>query len=170
MSSKKKVQDTLNSEKLKHVHSAMTRIVSFMSRPQVDERMVREAGIALDRALFPLLVSIDRLAPIGVIDLAEHIGRDYTTVSRQVAKLESLGLVKRRAGEKDGRVREALMTEQGKAMTDAVNIARERIGRAIFEQWDEREFDELVRLLQKFVGDIEHFAASDPAKNADAGA
>ncbi|NHZ63834.1 hypothetical protein [Massilia genomosp. 1] len=59
-------------------------------------------------------------------------------------------------------MREALMTAQGKAMTDAVNIARERIGRAIFAQRDEREFDELqrderefdelVRLLQKFVG------------------
>ncbi|MCY0914691.1 MarR family winged helix-turn-helix transcriptional regulator [Massilia sp. H27-R4] len=101
--------------------------------------------------------------------MADHIGRDYTTVSRQVAKLESLGLVTRRAGAKDARVREALMTEQGKAMTDAVNIARERIGRAIFAQWEEREFDELLRLLQKFVGDIEHFAAREPAKRVDNG-
>lgn len=86
-----------------------------------------------------------------------------------MAKLESPGLVTRRAGAKDARVREALMTEHGKAMTDAVNIDRERIGRVIFAQWEEREFDELLRLLQKFVADIEHFAAREPAKNADTG-
>jgi predicted transcriptional regulator len=29
------------------------------------------------------------------VQLADRVGRDYTTVSRQVAKLESFGLVKR---------------------------------------------------------------------------
>ena len=59
--------------------------------------MIREAGIALDRALFPLLVVIERRGPIGVVDLAGRVGRDYTTVSRQIAKLEGLGLIERRA-------------------------------------------------------------------------
>ncbi|CAH0274106.1 hypothetical protein SRABI05_03636 [Agrobacterium fabrum] len=57
--------------------------------------MVREVGIALNRALFPLLVMIERLGPIGIVDLADCVGRDYTTVSRQVSKLEEFGLVTR---------------------------------------------------------------------------
>jgi DNA-binding MarR family transcriptional regulator len=68
--------------------------------------------------------------------LADRAGRDYTTVSRQVAKLESLGLVKRQKSTVDRRVREAAITPKGKAMTDLVDAARERIGRAIFETWD----------------------------------
>jgi acyl-CoA reductase-like NAD-dependent aldehyde dehydrogenase len=39
-------------------------------------------------------------------------------------------------------------------MTDAVDKARERIGRAIFAKWDERDIAELVRLMRKFADDI----------------
>jgi len=137
-------------------------IVSVMNRPQRDEMMVREAGISLDRALFPLLVGIERLGPIGVVDLADRVGRDYTTVSRQVAKLESLGLVERQAGAADRRVREAIVTPKGKTMTDAVDAARERIGRAIFATWDEHDIDELVRLMRKFADAVTGDAPSDP--------
>jgi DNA-binding MarR family transcriptional regulator len=85
-----------------------------------------------------------------VVDLADRVGRDYTTVSRQVAKLESLGLVERRGNAADRRVREAVIAPRGKAMTDLVDAARERILRAIFETWDACEIDELVRLMRKF--------------------
>lgn len=39
-----------------------------MNRPQRDEAMIREAGIGLDRALFPLLVLIEKRGPIGVVE------------------------------------------------------------------------------------------------------
>jgi DNA-binding MarR family transcriptional regulator len=129
-------------------------IVSVMNRPQRDEMMVREAGISVDRALFPLLVGIERLGPIGIVELADRVGRDYTTVSRQVAKLESLDLVERQAGAADRRVREAIVTPKGKTMTDAVDAARERMGRAIFAKWEERDVEELIRLMRKFADDI----------------
>ena len=143
------------------LHGALIDIVSVMNRPQRDEAMVREAGISLDRALFPLLVSIERRGPIGVVDLADRVGRDYTTVSRQVAKLESLGLVQRQAGAADRRVREAVVTPKGRVMTDAVDAARERIGQAIFATWDDRDVAELVRLMRKFADDIK---SDEPAQ------
>jgi len=151
MPSKKRVQDAhISSAQIKDLHRSLLDIVSVMNRPQRDEVMVRAAGIALDRALFPLLVGIERFGPIGVVELAERAGRDYTTVSRQVAKLEELGLVKRQAGEGDRRVREAAITAQGKAMTDRVDAARERMGRVIFDSWEPHDIEELVRLLRKF--------------------
>jgi DNA-binding MarR family transcriptional regulator len=121
-----------------------------MNRPQRDEVLIKEAGIPLDRALFPLLVGIARFGPIGIVDLADRVGRDYTTVSRQVAKLESLALVARHGSAADRRVREAVITPKGKAMTDLVDAAREKIGRAIFATWDAHDIDELVRLMRKF--------------------
>jgi DNA-binding MarR family transcriptional regulator len=125
-------------------------IVGVMNRPQRDEVLIEAAGIPLDRALFPLLVGVERFGPIGVVELADRVGRDYTTVSRQIAKLESLGLVERQGSAADRRVREAVISPKGKAMTDLVDAARDRIGRAIFEKWDAREIDELVRLMRKF--------------------
>ena len=51
--------------------------------------------VSLDRALFPLLIAIKRKGPIGVVELAELVGRDYTAVSRQITKLDGLGLISR---------------------------------------------------------------------------
>jgi DNA-binding MarR family transcriptional regulator len=150
MPSRKNVQNTHMSDQLRALHGAVLDIVAVMNRPQNDEAMIKAAAIPLDRALFPLLVGIERFGPIGVVELADRVGRDYTTVSRQVAKLESLGLAQRRAAAADRRVREAVVTRKGKAMTDAVDAARDRMCRAIFEKWDAREMDELVRLMRKF--------------------
>ncbi|WP_256575385.1 MarR family winged helix-turn-helix transcriptional regulator [Pseudomonas sp. NFPP28] len=150
----KSVQKAHISAQLRDLHGSLVEIVGVMNRPQRDEAMVREAGIALDRALFPLLVLVERLGPIGVVELADRVGRDYTTVSRQVAKLESQGLVTRQASALDRRVRESVITEKGKAMTDRVDDARERIGMSIFSTWEEGDFDNLVRLMRKFAEDI----------------
>jgi DNA-binding MarR family transcriptional regulator len=150
MTSRKKVQTTHISDQLRQLHGAVLDIVGVMNRPQRDEVLIKAAGIPLDRALFPLLVGIERFGPVGVVDLADRVGRDYTTVSRQVAKLEALGLVARQESAVDRRVREAAITAKGKAMTDLVDAARDRIGRAIFKTWDVRDIDELVRLMRKF--------------------
>nr|WP_299856991.1 MarR family winged helix-turn-helix transcriptional regulator [Sphingomonas bacterium] len=106
----------------------------------------RMAGHSLERALFPLLV----LVAAGADRRGRgRVGRDYTTVSRQVARLEELGLVSRRPGAVDRRVREAIITVQGKTATDAVDAARERASLALFGDWERKDFDELVRLMRK---------------------
>jgi DNA-binding MarR family transcriptional regulator len=159
MPSKRRVQDTHISERLRALHGALLTIANAGNRPQVDEALIREAGIALDRALFPLLVRIERLGPIGVVDLAERAGRDYTTVSRQVAKLARLGLVARHEGAHDRRVQEAVVTAKGKAMTDALDAARERQGREIFSKWDQQDFEDLVRLVCRLAEEVERATA-----------
>jgi DNA-binding MarR family transcriptional regulator len=150
MSSRKRAWNAHISDQIRSLHGALVDIFIVMNRPDRDEVLIREAGIRLDRALFPLLVGIERFGPIGVGELADGVGRDYTTVSRQVAKLESLELVERHASAADRRVREATVTQKGKAMTDLIDAGRERIGRAVFETWDPHDIDELVRLMRKF--------------------
>jgi DNA-binding MarR family transcriptional regulator len=147
--STKRVQNAHIREQVRALHEALVDIVGVINRPQGDEIMVREAGISLDRALFPLLVVIERRGPIGVVDLADRVGRDYTTVSRQVAKLKSLGLIQRRAAAVDRRISEATVTSEGKAMTDAVDRARERLVGAMFATWDEHDVEQLLRLMRK---------------------
>jgi DNA-binding MarR family transcriptional regulator len=155
MPSRNNVQITHISEKIRELHGSLIDIVTLMNRPQRDEELVREAGIALDRALFPLLVGIERRGPIGIVDLAAGVGRDYTTVSRQVAKLESLGLAERRQNPTDRRVNEAVVTAKGKAMTDKIDAARERIALGVFANWEPAEIDDLVRLMRKFADAME---------------
>ena len=159
--STKRVQNTHISAQLRELHGALLDIVGVMNRPQRDEVLIQAAGIRLDRALFPLLIGVERFGPIGIVELADRAGRDYTTVSRQVTRLEKLGLVTRQAGT-DRRMRAAVITAVGKAMTDAVDAARDKIGQAIFKTWPEKEIDELVRLVRKFADAVK----DDPADAA----
>lgn len=154
MPSRNNVQNTHIGAQLRELHGAVLDILSVMNQPQRDDVLISEAGIKLDRALFPLLVVIERFGPIGVVDLADRAGRDYTTVSRQVAKLESLGLVNRQGNISDKRVREAVVSEAGKAMTDRIDAARERLGGGVFADWEPDEIGDLVRLMRKFADAI----------------
>lgn len=149
MPSSRNVQNARIADQIRDLHRSMLDIVGVMNSPQRDETMVREAGIPLDRALFPLLVRVERYGPIGVVDLADRTGRDHSTVSRQVGKLEQLGLVARQRGGADRRVREVAITPAGKAMTDRVEAARDQLGRVVFAAWPPEDVAELVRLVRK---------------------
>ena len=87
-------------------------------------------------------------------DLADRVGRDYTTVSRQLAKLENLRLVSRCAGKTDRRVTEAVVTEKGQAMSDILDAARERLMRQALARWGKHDLEELARLLRRFANDL----------------
>ncbi|SRR5579871_1192816 len=154
MAAQRKVQDTHISEQIRELHEALLTLGDAMNRPENDKTLIGKAGISLDRALLPLLVRVEKLGPIGVVELAARVGRDYTTVSRQVAKLQSIGLVKRQSASADRRVNEALVTPEGKAMADALNAARDRLGRRFFSSWSERDVSELVRLVSKLARQI----------------
>lgn len=145
---------------LPSLHASLLEIATVMNRPERDEELLSLAGLTLERALFPLLVFVDRKGPIGVVDLAGRVGRDYTTVSRQVARLEELGLVERRAGSADKRVREAIITPRGKSATDALDAARETMALELFHEWSREDLDELVRLMAKLAEGM----AKEPAR------
>lgn len=149
--STQKVQNTRIKAVWPELHRSLIDIVSVMNVPERDTELLASAGLSLERALFPLLVLVERLGPIGVVDLAGRVGRDYTTVSRQIARLEELGLVTRRPGAADKRVREAVITPVGKEATDALDAAREEMALAMFEDWTRKDFDDLARLMRKLV-------------------
>ncbi|WP_437817523.1 MarR family winged helix-turn-helix transcriptional regulator [Sorangium sp. So ce1078] len=149
------VQNTRISKKtLDELHGAVVDLIALMNQPQRDQALLAEAGVSLDRALFQLLVGIERFGPIGVIELSERAGRDYTTVSRQVAKLESLGLIERRPSPADRRIHEAVITDKGRQMTDALDAARQRLAAPVLAKWSEEDSSDLVRLMRRFVDDL----------------
>lgn len=151
MNKPKRVQGAhISPRQFRELHLSLLDIMSAMNRPERDEYLVRAAGISLERSLFPLLIGVERVGPLALVDLAQRVGRDYTTVSRQVSRLEALGLVVREANSVDRRVRKVRITPQGKRMTDRLDAARQRIGRRIFEAWEPRDVDALLRLMRKF--------------------
>ena len=141
-------------KEIRQLHSTLIDLAGMMNHPQRDSLVIHEAGISIDRALFPLLVLVERKGPIGVVDLADMVGRDYTTISRQVAKLEKLGLITRNSSKADKRVREAVITTKGRVMTDALDAARERIAGRLLAGWSKKDLQDLARLMRRFAADL----------------
>ena len=158
--SSKRVQSAHICASLPDLHCSLIEIVSVMNRPERDAELLEAAGLKLERALFPLLVLVAELGPIGIVDLAGRVGRDYTTVSRQVARLDELGLVSRRSVMSDRRIRAAAITLQGKAAAAAVDAARERMAISIFRDWKLDDFDQLLRLLRLLADGLDTTHAS----------
>jgi DNA-binding MarR family transcriptional regulator len=139
---------------MRELHDVMLDFSSMMNRPTRDGALLEAAHVAIDRALFPLLVYIERKGPIGVGDLADVVGRDYTTVSRQAAKLDSLGYIQRRASQADSRINEAIITARGKSVTDSLDRTRQQLAERLLKDWSNKDLKELTRLMRRFVDDL----------------
>lgn len=141
------------------VGEALVEMMSFFASPRRDQALLREAGIDIDRALFPLLVRLARGGPKGVAALAEEVGRDHTTVSRQLAKLQSLGLISRPEPDEDRRLRSARLTAKGEAAVQDIVGARRRLLSDVLAGWADEEIAALAELNLRLVGDLKRAAA-----------
>jgi DNA-binding MarR family transcriptional regulator len=140
------VHDTHNFDTLA---GALLDLVGLLNSPRQDDVLLREAGISVDRALFPLLARIGAAGSLGVVELAEQVGRDHSTISRQTTKLESLGLIARRHGEDDQRMRRAILTAEGRRVVRAITAARRRLLGKLLADWSPEDRQALARLNRK---------------------
>lgn len=136
------------------LHTLLIELTGVMTRPDVDAQFLARTGVKLDRALFPLLSRIGIAGPIGAVELAGLVGRDHSTVSRQLARLEELGLVERSPSATDGRVRLLRPSPAGKRMLADFRRTRRKLMAEHFRDWSEVEKAELLRLLKKLTADV----------------
>jgi DNA-binding MarR family transcriptional regulator len=151
---------------LRRLREALLDLSGILNRPQPDAALIALAGVDLDRALFPLLARAARRERLGIGELAQLCGRDYSTVSRQITKLQDLRLVERRVNSQDARISEVIVTPEGRKMIRSLDGARARLLRSLFADWDKREVAELARLLRRFADDAMEFVRSPKARPA----
>ena len=132
-----------------------------MNRPDVDVRFLGRAGAKLDRALLPLLTRIELAGPIGAVELAGLVGRDHSTVSRQLTKLEELGLIERNQSASDGRVRLLRPSVSGMKMLAEFARTRRKLMEHVFRDWSARERTQLLRLLKRMTATIDDVLSAD---------
>ncbi|HDG1685190.1 MarR family transcriptional regulator [Kluyvera cryocrescens] len=136
-------------------HGALLDIIGVMNQPVRDEQLLQAAGVQLDQLLFPLLVAIGRYGPVGVVELADNLGRDYTTVSRQVKKLEAQSLARKQPNAQDRRISEVTLSEEGRAIFDAIAVARQRLMNQVLATWSPEEVEALFRLTRKYADSLQ---------------
>ena len=76
-------------------------------------------------------------------------------------RLEELGLVHRRASPADRRIREAVITPQGKVAAEAVDVARQRMAVTLFKRWSRDDFDQLLRLMRMLADGLNETRAAE---------
>jgi len=148
------------------LREALLDLTGVLNRPQPDAALIALAGVDLDRALFPLLMRVERRGPLGIGELAELCGRDYTTVSRQIGRLEDIGLVARRINAKDARIKEAMITRKGCAVTRRLDGAREKLMAALLADWSADDVSKLAGLLRKLADNALGFSKSQALLSA----
>ena len=154
------VPDTRDPEILRRLRAAIIDLVDEMKRARGDEQLIPEAGIPLDRALLALLTRIARHGSIGVVELADRMGRDHTTISRQMTKLQELELIERRVSSTDKRVRQAILSSKGRAMIAEFNAGCERVAHRSLASWTDGELDELGKMLSRLADDLKPAAVA----------
>jgi DNA-binding MarR family transcriptional regulator len=136
------------------LHAVFLQLNGYMNRPDLDEAFLALAGVRLDRALYPLLLRIGYAEPISVVDLAGLVGRDHSTVSRQVAKLESLGLIERHVVADDQRIRLLKPSAAGRKMLATFSKVRRRFFEKRLADWTPGERNLLLDLLRRLAARI----------------
>lgn len=149
------MQSAHNEYDITEFHGALLDIIGVMNQPVRDEQLLQAAGVQLDQILFPLLVAIGRCGPVGVVELADNLGRDYTTVSRQVKKLEAQSLAHKQPNAQDRRISEVTLSEQGRAIFDAIAVARQKLMNQVLATWSPEEVAALFRLTRKYADSLQ---------------
>ena len=149
------MQNAHNNYDITDFHGALLDIISVMNQPVRDEQLLQAADVQIDQILFPLLVAIGRCGPVGVVELADSLGRDYTTVSRQVKKLEAQGLALKQPNAHDRRISEVTLSERGKTLIERIAVARTRLINQVLAEWAEEEIAALFRLTRKYADSLQ---------------
>jgi DNA-binding MarR family transcriptional regulator len=135
---------------------ALQTVARSITQVRVHERLLRLAGVRLDRAgatlLFKLAAKGDSLR---VTDLAEVLGVDAPTVTRKVQQLERDGLVTRQSDPDDGRASRIRLTPAGRRTIERVRRARRAWLDRLLRSWDDDDLSDLADLLGRFAEDLD---------------
>ena len=88
---------------------------------------------------------------IPMSKLAHKLGLDASTLTRNIQKLENLGLVKRKHDSYDKRVQKAILTQQGLEITEEIEEILLKMNNLIIEQIDLDTQENMCELLEKLV-------------------
>ena len=115
----------------------------------ISNQLSRQVHPDMEPAAYGLLTVIRREGPIRLTDLAMNIGVGKPSVSRQIAFLESLGLVSKEADPLDGRAQAIRLTPKGEEKMHQVQDARRQVFRERLGEWPVEELEELARCMAK---------------------
>lgn len=111
-----------------------------------------DEGVSM--STYVLLFHLLARGPLRPKALAESVGVDPSTISRQVDQLVRLGHVARTADPDDGRATLLVPTDQGRATHARMREQRDRLFAGLLAHWDDDDVATLTALLGRLTGEL----------------
>ena len=143
------------------VHARLQYQVAVFARRLEQVRSADGVG-ALDRAAYLLLDRLDQHGPANIKALADALGIDSSTVTRQAAPLVGAALVGRVPNPADRRAVRLALTPLGSEWLAEVRAGREELIRCLLDGWPAEEQRAFCALLARFNESLESYAAQRP--------
>jgi DNA-binding MarR family transcriptional regulator len=143
------------------IERALGRLLRVSRGPRFGDAIRGRAGIKLDRASYGVLERTGALAPVRLSELAQELGVDVSTASRQVQALEQKGLVDREPDPVDGRAMLLQLTRKGKAVRSKMQAAWQETIAGVLINWKPDDVTGLAALLDRFTSDLASFEDAD---------
>jgi DNA-binding MarR family transcriptional regulator len=134
--------------------------ITAMSRlPSARRRLMRVAGIETHESGLAIVLLIRRVGPLSVTALADQLGVNQSTASRQVVPLEEAGLIRRTPHPANARIQLLRLTDAGRVVCDRVReVSRRDIAWAV-RNWEPEDRARLGVLLERFAAEWSAAAA-----------
>lgn len=133
-------------------HALNTELYQLMRTMQTLKNSINRDGVP--HSTYLLLFRLISDGPRRAGALAEAVGTDPSTVSRQIDWLVRSGLVERQADPSDGRATLLVATEAGVATQEQMRAARDRMTAGVLSAWPPDEIEHLTHLLARFTADL----------------
>ena len=88
---------------------------------------------------------------ISMSHLAHKLGLDTSTLTRNVQKLEKMGLVERKSGSYDKRVQNTILSKRGTEIVAEIEEILLQMNHTIMEQIDLEDQENITDVLEKLV-------------------
>ncbi|MER6396544.1 MarR family transcriptional regulator [Kitasatospora sp. NBC_01246] len=140
------------------LHAQLQYQLAVFARRMEQVRSSDGVGV-LDRAAYLLLDRLERHGPANVKALADALGVDSSTVTRQVAPLVAAGLVGRVQDPADRRAVRLALSPIGARRLAEVRAGRAELARRLVADWPPEEQRAFCALLARFNHSMESYTA-----------
>ncbi|MQS75540.1 MarR family winged helix-turn-helix transcriptional regulator [Companilactobacillus halodurans] len=130
------------------IYKYFVNILTFFNRTDRDKKLIQAAGVKLEATSLQAFISIGRMQPTKVSDLANVLGKNHSSTSRQIDKLERNELVVTHNSKKDSRIREIYLSQKGEQIIKKINAARSETMQSAFDNWQEADKENLLSSLR----------------------
>jgi len=131
----------------------------------ISGQLARELHPDLEPGAYGLMLRVALEGGARATDLAAYLGIGRPTISRQLATLERLGLIKRSRDPEDARAHVVSLTDAGTAQVEQVRAARRTHVHQMLTGWS----DDDVELLASLLDQLNRTLAQGPVEDTTRG-